>query len=777
MKTLKITLIILISYSISFSQSITQSITGKIFDNLTREPLPFANIVVLDTDPLIGTTSDLEGNFIIKKIPVGRHNIKVTMMGYESRLLNELLISTGQQPVLNIGLQQTVLNMDQVVVRVNKDVPVNTMTTVSGRQFTVEETQRYAGGLDDPARLASSFAGVATPSVSSNGISVRGNNPEGLLWRIEGVEAPNPNHFADLTVVGGGLLTAISNQIMGNSDFFTGAFPAEFGNATSGVFDINLKTGNSNKREYTLQAGVIGVDFSTQGPFVQGKEASYLMNYRYSTMALVSPLLPNDTGILKYQDLAFKTNFPTENSGTFSFWGVGALNGQEMDAADSLDWKANFDRDNSKTSLYMFATGLTHKMALNSSTFLNTTLSATGNGLNHEEQRLNYQLQPRPQSFVDNDTWRMSIQSSLGRRFNKKHSNQTGFCFSHLGYNVEIEQSQTEGAVPISTAKQKGKSGLWQFYTQSKISLTSHLSLNLGLHSQYFLLNKKHSIEPRIGVKYHLNDKHSLAFAYGLHSRIERLPVYFVDMDGMNPNKNLDLLKSAHYVFAYDVKLGEHLRWRVEPYYQHLYNIPVSPDSYISTINIENDVFFDHELVSKGKGRNIGLDMTFEQFLYKGFYYLVTASVFDSKYTDAKGITRNTRFNKNYVLNVLAGKEWTVGKNKNNILGANIRINYMGGNRKEAIDTDASLNDKDIVYGESDGNKAFSDCHSATPIISFSISYRKNKPNYSSVWALQILNMTGAKEFSNDYYNIKTGKIETKYEGIMVPNLSYKVEF
>jgi len=763
--------------STSFSQTITCTVRGKVFDKLTREAIPGANIMVLKTEPPIGAATDINGNFAINNVPVGRHSIKVMMMGYESHLINEILISTGKQIVLSIGMEQTIMNTEEVVVRVNKDVPINTMTTVSGRQFTVEETQRYAGGMDDPARLASSFAGVATPSVSSNGISVRGNNPEGLLWRIEGVEAPNPNHFADLTVVGGGALTALSNQMMGNSDFYTGAFPAEYGNAISGVFDINLNTGNTQEREYTFQAGVLGIDFAAQGPFKKGENASYLMNYRYSTMGLVSPLLPEDTGIIKYQDLAFKTNFPTRNAGIFSLWGIGAFDEQKMVASDSVDWESDFDRDNSQTSLYMYATGLTHKLPLNSNTFLMTTLSATGNGLIHKEQRLDYGLQLHPQSHVNNDTWRYTIQSSLSKRINKKHSNQSGFYYSHLGYELDIEQAENEYEKPTSMVNQSGNSGLFQLYTQSKLTLSPRLTLNLGLHSLYLLLNDNYSFEPRAGLKYHFNDKHNLAFAYGLHSRIERLPIYFVNHNGETPNKNLELLKSSHFILSYNVKLNSNLRLCIEPYFQQLSNIPISPDSYISTINMKNDIFFNERLISKGNGRNIGFDLTLERFLQNGYYYLCTASVFDSKYKDAAGITRNTRFNKNYVFNLLAGKEWIIGASKNNILSANVRLNYLGGNRKEPIDKMTSIQNKEIVYGEANGKRAFSQKFDDTPIFSFTISYRKNKPNYSSVWALQILNAAATQEYSNDIYNIKTGKTETKYEGIFVPNLSYKIEF
>ncbi|MCA9732695.1 MAG: TonB-dependent receptor [Deferribacteres bacterium] len=778
MKNIIITLAAMFTVVItSFAQTITQSVQGTVFDAVTKAPLPFANIVVLDTEPLMGTTSDLEGHFVLPKVPVGRHTIKIMMMGYESRLMSEILITTGKQISLNIGLEQTVIDMEEVVVRVSKDIPLNAMASVSSRQFTVEETQRYAGGFDDPARLASSFAGVSTPSVSSNGISVRGNNPEGILWRIEGVESPNPNHFADLTVVGGGLLTALSSQMMGNSDFYTGAFPAEFGNATSGVFDINLNTGNTEEREYTFQAGVIGIDFAAEGPFHRGGHASYLMNYRYSTMGLVAPILPEDTGILKYQDFAFKTNFPTRNAGIFTIWGISALDYQRMNPADSVDWRSDFDRDASQTSLYMVTTGLTHKISLNKNTFLRTTFAATGNGLTHKEKRLDSNLLFHPQTYVDNNERRYSVQSILNKRFSKTHSNQSGFSYSNLGYQLDIEQAEVDGNELNTLVKQSGNSGLIQLYTQSKFMMSPHLSLNIGVHSSYFLLNDNYSIEPRAGLKYDFNNKQNIAFAYGKHSRIERLPIYFVNDNGVRSNKTLDMLTSSHYVLAYNAKLNQNLRLCIEPYYQSLANIPVSPDTYISTINLQDDIFFNERLISAGTGRNIGVDVTLERFLHNGLYYLFTASLFDSKYKDAKGITRNSRFNKNYVLNLLAGKEWIVGKKKNNILSTSIRLNYLGGNRREAIDIDTSLLAKEVVYGEANQERAFSQRFDDIPVFSVAVSYRKNKPTYSSVWTLHILNATSTQEYANDFYNLKTGKVETSFEGIMVPNLSYKIEF
>jgi len=630
--------------------------------------------------------------------------------------------------------------------------------------------------LSDPARLASSFAGVATPSVSSNGISVRGNNPGGLLWRVEGLEIPNPNHFANLTVVGGGMMTVLSNQMVANSDFFTGGFSAEYGNALSGVFDIKLISGNERKRNYTLQAGMLGIDFATEGPFAHGKQATYALNYRYSAMGLIAPFLPDDAGILRYQDFSAKLTFPTKRAGTFSVWGLAALDGIDMNALESTEWEANTDRDNSQTALYMYAAGLSHRVNLTGKSYLNTSVAATGSGLSHEEQRVQLDLSELPQSDVGNNLWRVTLQSVLSTRFGERHSNRMGFYINRLGYNVNLSQALADGEQPTLIADQSGSSMLFQAFSQSRVMLTNRLSLNVGLHALYFHLTKQHSIEPRMGVKFDLTSRSSLGFAYGIYSRIEHLPVYFVRSSGAMPNKDLDLMKSEHFVLSYNIKINDNLRFCVEPYFQQLRDVPVAPVGYLSTVNTEEDVFFNNPLVSKGSGHNVGVDFTLERFLSKGFYYLATASVFDSKYKAIDGIERNTRFNRNYVLNLLVGKEWQLGRAKNNILGANLRLNYMGGNRREPIDYAASLAAKDVVYSES-GARAYSAHFDDMPVVSVALSFRRNKPRYSAVWTVQVLNALGTKEFKTDYYNLKTGTIDSKFDGVMVPNISYRVEF
>jgi len=350
--------------------------------------------------------------------------------------------------------------------------------------------------------------------------------------------------------------------------------------------------------------------------------------------------------------------------------------------------------------------------------------------------------------------------------------------FNHLGYDLNIDKSINLGNAPVNLIKEKGQSNLFQFYSQSKIKLLQQFELLVGFHSQYFELNKSVAFEPRIALKYKLNEKNKIALAYGLHSKIESLPIYFVKDEWENqPNRKLELMKSNHLVLSFSSMLTDNLRINVEPYYQYLKHVPITPDSYITTINIQNNLFFNHILESTGTGRNIGIDFTLERYLSKGLYYMLSASIFDSKYTANDGIERNTRFNKNYVFNALIGKEWQIGRNKNNLFSANIRLNYLGGNRKEAVNWQRSIKQQEIIYGENDGSISFIEKRPDTPISSFTLSFRKNKSRHSSLWSLQVLNATQTKEFEADVYNIKEQTIEQKFNKIMIPNLSYKIEF
>jgi len=595
---------------------------------------------------------------------------------------------------------------------------------------------------------------------------------------MEGVEIPNPNHFGDLQSFGGGALTAMSSQMLANSDFFTGAFPSEYNNALSGVFDIKLRKGNNEKREHTFQAGIIGIDASSEGPFKKGKKSSYLFNYRYSTLALLTPLLPENADQIKYQDFSFKLNFPTQKHGIFSVWGIGlADNAKAKAKKDSTKWKYFDDKENNSISQYTGALGLNHGYYFKKNTYWNTSIVTTSNRTNWVAQKLDQNMALQPQSTISVANSNLILTSFIQNTFSQRHSNKTGISITGMMYDLFLNKSLAENTSPTQLVNSKGTSALFSAYSSSQIYLDEKLKLNMGINGQYFKLNQHFTIEPRLGVQYQFHSKQTISLAYGLHSRLENLNYYFnsnLQTNESSVNKNLDFTKSHHFVLSYDWNINELVHIKIEPYYQHLYAVPVVADSSFSFLNLQGDWFFAKKLENTGEGRNYGIDFILEKYISKGYYYLLSTSIFESKYKGGDGIWRDTRYNRKYVINFLIGKEWYLGKSKQKVLSINFRTTTQGGNRYTPIDEEISRTKKEVVF---DDSKAFSKQSSSALNIHFTASYKINKAKSSREIALKILNLTGQPDFNGFKYNYINNTVEKDLAFIIIPNLSYKIEF
>lgn len=761
------------------AQDVTQTIKGAVIDNESGSPLIGATIIIMETNPLKGASTDLNGNFKIEKVPIGRYNIKISCVGYESSIISEILVTSGKEVIINTGLKQSEKQLNEVTVKgySQKDRPLNSMGSISARSFSVEETRRYAGGLDDPARLASSFAGVSMSSISDNGIVIRGNSAKGVSWRLEGVDIPNPNHFAGANVAGGGIVTVFSSQMLANSDFYTGAFPAEYGNAMAGIFDMKLRKGNNEKYEHTLQLGLLGLDISSEGPFKKGNNSSYLFNYRYSSFGIIKALLPENSGIPDYQDLSFKLNFPNKK-GSVTLWGIGSHdNFPKPQITDSAKWQLSDDRMFFNWQLKMYAAGISHKLLIGKQSYINTTFAGTGTLNKMDAKRFDDKLVSHQNWLFEDNSSKLIVNSFFNHKFNTRNTFKTGITYSTLFYNIDL--NGTIENVPSTFqnfVKSKGTSGLLEYYAESKYDISQKLTLFSGMNFMYFLLNKNFSADPRISLKWEFKPCHSFSFGFGKHSQLEELKIYLINKnvngESEYPNKKLDLSHSVHFVLGYDWLINSNLRLKVEPYYQYLYNIPGIADSSYSMINFTQNWMFQSSLSNNSEGKNYGIDFTLERFLHNNYYYLITLSLFDSKYKGDDGVLRNSRFDKEYVINILYGKEFYLRKNR--ILGANLKLNFMGGERVSPVLTNASVQSKTVIYDES---KAFQNQMPSTYILDATITFRTNKRKYSGIWALQIKNVLGSPLYSGYQYNYKTANIENSKVVIMLPILSYKIEF
>ena len=776
--------VILISiFSVANAQELTQVIRGQVVDVESHIPLAYATVAVISTDPVIGAITDDKGFFRLEKVPVGRHDIKVSYLGYETQLIPELMVSTGKELVLTIKMKEEISELKEVAVKasIQKDKPLNSMASVSARSFSVEEARRYAGGWDDPGRLVSSFAGVTTDFTRDNTIIIRGNSPKGLLWRLEGIEISNPNHFANMTTFGGGGISALSALVVGNSDFFTGAFPAEYGNAVSGVFDIRLRSGNNEKAEHAVQLGVIGLDISSEGPLGKDTRASYLFNYRYSTFGLIRFAFPEEIKdfLPVYQDLSFKINMPTKRSGAFSVWGLASDDSEDTKAEpDSSLWEMEDDRMYGNFTQRMGGLGLNHRYIFKKNAWLNTSFAVTGDYMKYKADILGYDMNRYENQYLHVLNYKYTFTSVYNHKFSSRHANRTGFIIDNIHYNNILKHAPVYDQGLMTVSDEMGASSLVQVFTQSKFTINDRFTVNAGLHGNYFDLSHEWVAEPRIGLSYTIGKVQSVSLAYGKHSRLEPLILYFTRVSDGNgftqPNKDLKVTKAHHLALAWDISLKPDLRLKIEPYIQFLYDVPVIPDSSFSALNMEVDWYFDQNLINTGTGRNTGIDITLERFLKNGYYYLFTASLFDSRFKGDEGIERNTRFNSQYVFNLLYGKEWTVGKQKNKIIGINARVNYFGGKRETPVNMEESVLAEDVVY---DYSRLYEEREPNKLLVSATINYQVNKQHHSGIWSLQLVNMLMVKENYGLYYSYKTKQVERWEFAVPVPNISYKIEF
>ncbi len=773
-------LVFLLYSSMLCAQPLTQTIKGKVLDQDTQEPLIGANVIVLGIEPVRGATTDHNGLFWIDRIPVGRYDLKTSYIGFEPQALPEILVSSAKEVVVTFQLVQSIIETEQVIVEgaSSKEIPQNSMAVVSARTFTVEEARRYAGGMDDPARLASSFAGVSTGAAQDNAIVVRGNAAKGLLWQVEGVRVPSPNHFPDINVAGGGFVSVLSSHVLGNSDFYTGAFPAEYGNALAGVFDMKLREGNTETTEYTFQAGVLGLDAAAEGPIPGTENASYLFNYRYSTFALIKDFIPSEQ-IPEYTDYTYKLVIPTQKYGKFSIWGLGSNDiNIEPEKADSSLWTVPWDRISYDLEMGMNVLGLTHKYLATQNTYIKTSVIRTEQHSTMNMYRLNDELILQDNYLAENTSGTVTLSSYLNTRFSRKHTNRTGVIFDRLNFHFD-QQAALNNTLPLTRlVDQNDVANLTQVYSQSRFGLSPKLELNTGIHLQHFSVNDEITIEPRLGLTWKIDPIRSLSLGYGDHSQMEELRIYFVEQptngQTTQPNKNLGLSKAHHLILAYQQKLSMNTIIKLEPYLQFAYNVPVIQDSSFSMLNFTQDLSFNSPLVNDGLGHNYGLDITLERYLINNMYFLVTASIFESKYTGGDGIERETRYATKYVVNGLMGKEYMLGRARENILGLNVKLKVAGGARRSPANIAKTIAAQEVI---SDESRAFEEQDASKAMLDISITYRKNKARYSSVWALQLMNALGSPTDSYYEFDYELDKVQLVEEMIVVPSLSYKIEF
>lgn len=819
----KLFVLSLICLSNVFFAQITQTVKGKVVDKVTGIGLPGAIVQLKSTALNLVVTANNDGYFKLTGVPVGRQSFLFSYTGYKAVPVSDVIITSGKEMVLNIELEESTVEIDEVVVKASNDTDVvSTMQSVNMKSFSIEETERYAGSRQDPARMAQNFAGVQGTNDSRNDIVIRGNSPAGLLWRLEDIDIPNPNHFA-VAGSAGGPTAIINNKYLSNSEFYTGAFPANYGNALGGVFDLKMRNGNNEKHERTFQFGILGTELSLEGPINKSKGSSYLINYRYSTLNMLSFLniRLGTSAVPQYQDGAFRFNFPTKKAGVFSFSGIGGASTIKIILSKQTTRPKELYGDQTRDQYFTSNMGFTtinNIYALNSRTVMKTSLAYGAQTLD-----VDHYLVLRDDNFKPNDTipqilgydfyeGKTTLAWYVKSKLDPKNSMKAGFFANRIDVDffdkAKINSLYDTLALPIENKAYKTRINskesfyLIQPYVTYVHKFNEKLSVNTGIFTQYLTLNNKYTIEPRASLRYQFKSNQVLSLAYGLHSQMQSTYLYFAVPDSIvNPgtdpntgvlvantnktltNKDLDFTKSQHLVFGYDYFATKYLKFKTELYYQYLWNVPVYvvPSS-VSTLNrgaTFNRFFPMYTMVNSGTGYNYGLEFTVEKLFHKHYFFMFSGSVYDSKYTASNGKTANTDFNGNYMTNLLAGYELNVGKDKRNAVSFGGKITYGGGKRYSPVNLAASNAVMDVVAQDDKVNTLQFAPYNR---LDLKIAYKINGKKVATEIALDLVNVLATKNilalsYAPDPADINADPLIKNYQLGFLPLFYVKFDF
>lgn len=774
-----------------------QTIRGKIVDKDTQVPLEGVNVLLLATDPPVGTITDEKGRFVFEELPLGTYYLRFQYLGFESKEVEDIQLRPSKEAYLAIELSEAITTVATVEVKAKQDnnAPLNELSTLSAQSFKMADLQRQPATFGDPARLALSFPGVSLGEDDIlNEVIVRGNSPRAILWRLEGIEIPNPNHFSVRGSAGGGI-SMLSPNAMGTSDFFSGAFPGEFGNALSGVFDIRMRNGNSAKRETALQVGLLGVEAATEGPLGILVDDSYLLQYRYSTLGILKDLgvTPTDGTVPDFQDLSFKVYLPTSSFGTFSLFGLGGTFIEQETEGVSGAFSQFKDKGR------MGIAGLSHLLFLSKQTYLKTIFASTYSSLIYQE-KIGEVAADLPLRYDEDFTDRINrLSLLLNHKINARHLLRLGFISSYLNFNLKITEEERElvtqngNISPIWTGQwqtllqTKGQTSTQQVYGQWKFQINPQITLNTGLHYFRLQLAGQGSLEPRLGLKWQFNPREKLSIGAGLHSRMEALPTYFANKEIAEgefgePHQTLPLQTATHLVLGYENQLNAHLRLKMEVYHQQLDKLAVGQDqqSNFALLN-ENyfDVFFKPGILEgTGEGRNTGIDISLNREYHDQYYWLLNTSLYQSQYRLKNGEWYSTRFDSQFTITALGGKDFSWGTNKQHAIGLNIKLLLRGGNRYTPLDREASLAEQRPVFS----TQPYTGQLPTYWRIDTGLSYRLFTSKMVHLFRLNIQNVTNQLNVfqRRAAFNPNLSdpiRIVDEYQLSTLPILSYRLEF
>lgn len=757
-----------------------------IIDNELKQPVPFASILFTNAEHQFSAITDDNGQATLK-VALGTYKVIVQHLSFQTYTREGVVIGEGFGN-LNIKLTPAASQLDDVVITARKDDQNvdNPFSTVSAHHVTVEQLETQPASFKDVARLVTNYAGVnGGGGDERNEIVVRGNSSRGVAWYIEELPVPSPNHFSS-EGGSGGAVNMVSANNLASAELFTGAFPAIYNNALSGVFDLRTRAGSMTDHKYGFEVSVLGVDARAEGYFKKDK-SSYNLNYRYSTLSLIEKVGIDIKGLIApfYHDLNYKLQFNVSPQTQVAVFGVNGFSSYDKEYHSEINGEEVLIKKKTESySMCMNGFSVTHHFNENLTYKSIHAYVATYYYVN--DDRLNDSLTAF-YNAVDTKHSYQYIKSHDYLLYHKgRFTLQTGLVSNVYQYNLHLEDDTEPDLIsntPIDTTAlfvgSKNFTFDAQYYVSAKVNIGTKTLVTGGINTMYHALTNNWSSDPRLGVKYFINNKHTLAYAFGVHTHYEATSVYLVKLNDYvdpvyQPNDHLGPSHAFHHVLSYGYRPSDYTTIGVETYFQYLYQVPVGTgdESYFSTLT-KTDGITRSKLANNGIGRNYGIEVSVEQFLPRRILISANGTVYDAKYRANDGQLHDSPYNGRFAFKLMSGKEFLFGENDKHKLTVGGKLSLSGGSRYTPLDVDASA-----VYGKpvKDKNRLFSNQTPMNYRIDLGIHYQLTAAKYTMKLKLDIQNVTNRETIDNIDYDPVHGLVYDK-QGQILPVLFIQFGF
>ena len=750
----------------------TQSIIGQILaDDIA---VSNASVSVAGTD--VNTTSNEQGQFRIDGLAPGRYELWIQHIRFEP--YTELIqLSSAKDLLLEVALVPASYELEEISVTTISPLETGFITRI-----TEEETRRYPGTFFDPARFASSFPGAQVANDQANQLSIRGLHPDMMQWHLEGLEILNPNHLAnagtlaDRPTQSGGGVTMLSNQVLQNSSLIYATEPGRYGNAMSGIMDIHFRPGNKEKREYTVQAGLLGLEGAAEGPFKRGGEASYLVNYRYSTVGLITALgVDFGDEKIQFQDLSAVMNFPTR-MGAVKVFGFGGLSSNDHDPIEQSEWQEDGDFKNVRYDAGGGTIGAVWNTQVGEGNSLKIAAAFSGNYYDRSEEwpdAINGEFRSADEGsrsklsalFAYSGTVLTDGIVRLSVSFVNDWVDVTGTNGINEDLNFRIEGSNVYVRPHFNFVKPFGRG----------FTLTAGAGLSFfdnSLRSDGTSL----FLEPEVKLDWKINARHAISLSGRLGSQVLS-DVVLAYRENFPAGQFQDPMRTANAQLSYSTSLWNGVL-QIAGFYHYLYDLPHSQVDQLTDFSVLNlNAYPINFLVfDNGNASTAGGSIGYRRNMQKGFYTAVNASIFGIEYQPASGLdTYKPTFATQYTAYLGGGKEWTRDRDYGlRTWGLSLGLVSHSGLRSGEIDEDASQQAYRTVYVPG----TYGDVQTGTYFrVDTRVYFRKDKESHASTWSLDIQNLFNIENEWLPKYDFLLNEVRVPTQLGIVPVLSYRIDF